>query len=224
MQGLTDKDVFFIHAVHRQGNFMFISLKDYPQFATAHQLVKEFDGAVIAGGAPRDLLTGKELGDIDIFIPTLSTPHLVEMTLQAAAMATEHGLSIEVAGYEAYGDEIIRLRLGEIIDLCFMAGGYAEADEIQTPTDLFTKFDFVCCQAWLQCTDDGFVAHATELFHELNERKILGFYPHKGSLKSNHAIKVLAKYDDYLLLELARTQEPSRFGSNTIDTGSDIPF
>lgn len=202
---------------------MFISIQDYPQFVTAHQLVKEFDGAVIAGGLPRDLLTGKEYADIDIFVPTLSTQHLVELTLQAAKFATEHGLTIEVASYESYGTEVIRLRLGEIIDLCFMSGYWDEKDAIETPTGLFFHFDFVCCQAWLQRTEEGFIVHATELFHELNERKVLGFYPHKGDMESPHAIKVLAKYDDYLLLELARPRKPVGFGYDA--NGNDnIPF
>ncbi len=210
---------------------MLISLKDYPQFATAHQLVAEFNGAVIAGGLPRDLLTGKEYRDVDIFIPTQSTEHLVEMTIQAAKFANENGMNISVAGYETYGSNIIRIRLEDglmnigDIDLCFAPGHSCghERDDTNMPATLLSTFDFVCCQAWMQRTEEGFIAHATPLFHELNERKVLGFYPHKGDLESIHAMKVLAKYNDYLLLELAEPKKPVGFGCDA-NGNKDIPF
>jgi hypothetical protein len=201
---------------------MLISIKDYPQFASAHQLLHEFDGAIIAGGLPRDLLTGREYGDIDIFVPVLSKPHLVELTIKATKFATKHDLTIEVAGYYAGGLNVIRVRLGESIDLCFMPENVSTSSDKEPPTDLFSHFDFVCCQAWMERTEEGFIAHATELFNNLNERKVLGFYPHKGELDSHHAIKVLAKYSDYLLLELARPQQTNNVAKQFND--DDIPF
>ena len=41
---------------------MEITLKEYPMLAVAHQLLTVLDSkAIIAGGLPRDLLTGKQL-------------------------------------------------------------------------------------------------------------------------------------------------------------------
>jgi hypothetical protein len=199
---------------------MNILLKEYPALTTAHKLLKELDSSVIAGGLPRDLLTGKEYTDIDIFVPVLSKPHLVELTIKATRFASEHNLTIDVADYYAYGLDVVRVRLGENIDLCFMSGDTSKRAEKEAPTNLFSHFDFVCCQAWMERTEDGFIAHATELFKNLNERKVLGFYPHKGELDSNHAIKVLAKYSDYLLVELARPQQAFKVSSNS----EDLPF
>ena len=200
---------------------MLISIKDYPQFALAHQLLHEFDGAIIAGGLPRDMLTGKEYGDIDIFMPIQSKPYLVEFALKAAKFAHERNLTIEPKTYCFFGNEIvIRLRIGENIDLCFIEGYPTEfKDAKQPPRSLFDNFDFVCCQAWMERTEDGFIAHSTELFKNLNDRKILGFYPDRGYLNSNHAMKLLPKYADYLLLELARPRDTVE-----IDSNNEFPF
>jgi len=200
---------------------MNITLKEYPQFATAHQLVKELDGAVIAGGLPRDLLNGKPYSDIDIFCPVHSEQqHLVEMTLKAAKFAYDRNLSVDLKTYYFLGNAIIiRLRIGENIDVCFVPGHASEWGDKKPPTELFDEFDFVCCQAWLERTEEGFIARSTELFNSLNERKILGFYPDRGSLNSDHAERILAKYPDYMVLELAN---PKQKMSAKYD--DDIPF
>jgi len=179
-------------------------MKDYPQLAMAHQLLKEFDGAIIAGGLPRDLLTGREYGDIDLFVPIHSEhQHLVEQTLKAAKFAYYRNLSIEPKTYYFLGNApVIRLRIGDNIDVCFVPGHASEWSDKKPPMALFNEFDFVCCQAWLERTEDGFIAHSTELFKTLNDPKILGFYPNRGYLKSDHAEKILAKYPDYLMLKL----------------------
>lgn len=201
-----------------EGCTMNITLEKYPQFALAHELLKEFEGAVIAGGLTRDLLTGKEYNDndIDIFMPIHSKAYLVELSLKAAKFAHQRNLIIEPLTYFLFEDEIvIRLRIGENIDLCFIEGYHNEfKDAKQPPKSLFDYFDFVCCQAWMERTEEGFIAHSTELFKTLNDRKILGFYPDRSYLNFNHAVNLLPKYADYLKLELVRPQETIEIESN----------
>jgi|GEM_PF-1995121 len=209
---------------------MNITLKEYPQFATAHELLKELDGAffkegdgaVIAGGLPRDLLNGKPYSDIDIFVRIHSEQqNLVEKTLKVAKFAYDRNLTIEPKTYYFFGNNIvIRLRIGDNIDVCFMLCIGPAWGNKQPPIHLFDNFDFVCCQAWMERTEDGFIAHGTELFKALNERKMLGHYPVRGSLNypvrgslnSDHAERILAKYPDYMVLELV---DPNQYDDNT---------
>ena len=206
---------------------MNITLKEYPQFATAHELIKEFEVAVIAGGCPRDLLAGKPYSDIDIFVPIHSEQqHLVEQTLKAAKFAYDRNLTTELKTYYIFDNGIvIRLRIGDNIDVCFVPGHAFEWGDKKPPMSLFNNFDFVCCQAWLERTEDGFIAHSTELFNALNNRKILGFYPDRGSLNSNHAEKILAKYPDYLVLKLIspKQKRPKQYDDDEQYDDS-IPF
>jgi hypothetical protein len=205
---------------------MNITLKEYPQFATAHELLKELDGAVIAGGCPRDLLNGKPYSDIDIFVRIYSDQQdLVEKTLKVAKFAHDRNLTIEPKTYYFFGNSIvIRLRIGDNIDVCFMLCIGPAWSNKQPPIHLLDNFDFVCCQAWMERTEEGFIAHSTELFKALNDRKILGFYPDRGDLDSEHAEKILAKYPDYLVLKLVIPKIPKK--ANDFDCNYDdvIPF
>jgi len=61
----------------------------------------------------------------------------------------------------------------------------------------------VSSQAWLEPVKDGFEVKATDLFYELNGKKVLGLYESvTGS--AGHIGRIKEKYPDYLPLSLVQ--------------------
>jgi len=77
------------------------------------------------------------------------------------------------------------------------------------------SFDMVSSQAWLEPVKDGFEVKATDLFYQLNDKKVLGFYENVAG-SGDHISRVIEKYSDYLAVSLV---QPA-----TGDGFDDIPF
>lgn len=174
----------------------------------AHEFVSKVKHSVIAGGAARDMLTGRKFKDIDIFIPACGSSDLVGEVAIVVDFCHKHNLDFEsIVG--KYGSEVSSMGdnkvLGVIktknIDFIFMTS-------YRSTQDLIDGFDMVSSQAWLELDGDGFKPQATELFYQLDEKKILGIYPDKANDRYEHIKRICDKYSDYLPLNLneARTK------------------
>ena len=188
---------------------MQFDLNEHPELKLAHALVSNMQNCVIAGGAPRDLINNKPLADVDIFIGVSCHGELLERADYVMTYFKENDVEYKIHdGYWGAADanepiEIMARITGANIDVCFVKTmACANAVEEITAETLFEQFDLVSSEAWLEKTDDGFNAYATELFHELNDRKVLGYY----NSNTFHLAKIKDKYSDYLPLSLNKQQ------------------
>jgi len=157
---------------------------------------------IIAGGAARDLILSKPLNDIDIFLYIQSSPfYLADFVLVAQRICMGLGLDIKIEQH-TYGTGVLRLKAGNL-DICLVSRVFTGGE------DLVRRFDMVHSQAWLEWTPAGFAMFATELFQQLNERKILGFYPENAYQSSDHIERIAAQFPDYLPLPLQRKPNES---------------
>jgi len=158
---------------------MFIDIKKYPELKLAHLFVVKFPKAAIAGGVARDLLNKKKFKDVDIFIPASGIKTLATTAIEIYKFCQKNNIEIEVTE-EYFGlNNIVRMKAGNI-DICIL-------DELSIDIDeLLNKFDMVASQAWLEVQEDNFIAKASNLFHLLNDRKVLGLYSSRCSGRNYH--------------------------------------
>ena len=189
---------------------MKITLKQHPELKLASKLLETIPRAIIAGGVARDLINGKEFKDVDVFIPAPSAVEVSKISIEIGSLAAELKETPIIDGNYHLAKSLVRIGLSNL-DICILNGNFGEV------ANLVSSFDMVSSQAWLEPVKDGFEVKATELFYELNDKKVLGFYEEvTGS--GVHVERVKEKYPDYLPLSLAQRQ-PS------IDDGfDDIPF
>ena len=173
-----------------------INLRDHPKLAEAHEFVKNRTDAVIAGGVARDILLGREYNDIDIFVAD-SLIRWGDVDDEIRAM--DHCVVHEDT-YTNYGSRFIVGNLDiSVLPRDKMAG-------IQC---LMDQFDMVYSQAWLEPTADGFTAKSTELFDDMHERRIIGYYPTRIKGESDHVTRIveLLGNNSLLVMALAETNE-----------------
>jgi len=193
---------------------MKIKVKDHPRLAAAHTLVTNHPEMIIAGGVARDILLGVEYNDVDIFAVTDDNARdIAKQTLVIKQACDDLELDLTLVPTNSY--EGIRFNAGNL-DICLPppVGG------VLTTEMLVGSFDMVMSQAWLEPTKYGFKVKATDLFHQLNNHKILGYYSDSIHMRSKHVLRIQDKYPDYLLLELA--QERPKSTIMKIDNG--LPF
>jgi len=190
-----------------------IKLKDYPELNLAHNFVSKIHHAVIAGGVARDILLNSKLSDesdIDIFIGE-SKDSMPERLLDIFNVC--NNLKIEPRIVESYSVlSGVRIKAGDL-DITLLEHVYDVAG-------IVSMFDMVSSQAWLVPTNGGFEVCATDLFHELSQRKVLGYYPGLCKSPSNHISHIAEQFPDHMLLALS---DPSR-GDVDNDFDDDIPF
>jgi len=174
-----------------------IELKDYPELKIAHDFVNKVPNAVIAGGVARDILLNGQLSDdsdIDIFI---GKTNQCEPSLLLDVFNICTNLKKKPRIVESYsGSNEVRINADnlDIILLEYISDG---------ATELVSRFDMVFSQAWLAPICGGFEVYATNLFHELNQRKILGYYPELCRSPSKHVSHIAERFPNYMLLALS---------------------
>ena len=186
---------------------MKITLKEHPGLKLANKLLKKFPGAIIAGGVARDLINGKEFKHVDIFIPASTAAKLTKISFDLGCFATELNEEPSIDDNYFMANSQVRFGIANL-DICVPNKHFDNAES------LVSTFDMVSSQAWLEPTSDGFEVKATELFYELNKKKVLGFYECVAG-SSDHIARVKEKYPDYLPLSLAQPQ---------VDFYEDLPF
>ncbi len=176
---------------------MKITLKKHPELKLAKELLKIFPGAIIAGGVARDLINGKEFKDVDIFIPAPTAFDIAKISISIGRFAAElkkEEILLEDT-YDIATGGPIRINI-ENLDICIL-------NEYFTVKSLVLTFDMVSSQAWLEPVKGGFEVKATDLFYELNEKKVLGFYENvTGS--AGHIERIKEKYPNWLPLSLVQ--------------------
>ena len=182
-----------------RSNKMKIKLKAHPKLKVAHEFVTNHPEVVIAGGVARDILLGKEYDDVDMFAGLGSNMKDIAKQILALKKAC-NDLDLELHLAPAAYDFNARFNAGNL-NICLLT------QEIMSTTEkMVTSFDMVMSQAWLVPTKSGFEVKATDLFHQLNDHKILGYYPDIVHRESEHVARIADKYPEHLLLELTRQQ------------------
>ena len=177
---------------------MKITLKKYPELKWAYKLLKVFSKAIIAGGVPRDLINGRDYEDVDIFIPAPTFMEQSKISMAIGYLAKELKVEPCFNDYYQMPNSIICIEIGNL-DICILSQHFSDEGS------LVATFDMVSSQAWLEPVKGGFDVKASDLFHELNDKKVLGFYtraPDDGS----HVERIKKKYPDYLPLSLTQPQ------------------
>jgi hypothetical protein len=182
---------------------MKITLNEYPELKAANELLKAIPSAVIAGGVARDLINGKEFEDVDIFIPALTEVELSEISIEIGCFATELKEKPRMEDVYVMSKSIYRVRLSNL-DICILY------KSVSSTESLISSFDMVSSQAWLEPIEDGFEVKATDLFYELNNKKVLGFYEEVAGDK-RHIERIKGKYPDYLPLSLKQPKSEDYF-------------
>ena len=179
---------------------MKITLKKHPELKLAHKLLQLFPDAIIAGGVARDLINGKSFKDVDFFIPAPSSFDLARISISIGRFADELKKE-ETLLKDSYGIATcgpVRISI-ENLDICILHENFTTAES------LVSTFDMVSSQAWLEPVKDGFEAAATELFYELNKKKVLGLYEDVSG-SAGHIERIKEKYPDYLPLSLKQPE------------------
>lgn len=195
---------------------MKIKLEDHPKLKMAHTLVTKYPDAIIAGGVARDILLGVEYNDIDIFIPS---------PLTYSASESLHGDIRAMAGCivhkDTYTGQGVRYIVGDL-DICILPRAKMTSIE-----GLVESFDMVMSQAWLAPIKDGFHVHCTDLFTEMQHRKVIGYYPDLVLDSSAHVVRIVERFgDDHLVIAFSN---PNKGGANLfpfrmIEEKNSIPF
>ncbi len=195
---------------------MKITLKKHPELKLANELLQVFPGAIIAGGVSRDLINGKEFKDVDIFVPSPTAIELARISIRIGRFAVEHKKEDLVLDNTYYmAGRPIRVKI-ENLDICIL-------NEKFTAESLVSTFDMVSSQAWLEPVKDGFEVKATDLFYQLNDKKVLGFYENvTGS--AGHIERIKEKYSGWLPLSLVQPAYTVPFDPPVDDGFDDIPF
>ena len=176
-----------------------IKVNNHPQLKLALHFVTKIPNAIIAGGAARDILMCDKLSDetdIDIFIGSENSEsgmakQLIEITSFCRSLnITPHLVNVEsnMPGLRLKADNLDLFLLGYMPDRVF---------------DVVARFDMVSSQAWLVPVLDGFLIYCTELFRQLRERNVMGYYPGFMMDSSNHIVRVSERFPDHVLLQLS---------------------
>lgn len=192
----------------------------YRKLHYAHRFIQKYqqvsDNLVsVAGGVARDLILEKEINDVDIFIPlyTKNPEVTAEAVMQLQSICRELRLTLELIDSCEYDAVNLRFK-AENLDICFISPEYRSVEEI------IHDFDMVMSQAWLEWTSKGFEIHATQLFHQLKDKQVLGYYSENiQHCNSSHVERIGEKLGEYMPLALEKPRKPSSpFESD------DIPF
>lgn len=182
-----------------------VTLDKDQRLNTAHQLVRALNRehtAILAGGAPRDLVLGKEIDDFDILMLIGPDPRsLAEAVLSVARVFAEHNLGPITSSSEYDFEHALAVLESKPYQVILLTGDYSG------PEDLVAGFDITICQAWAEPTNTGFDMHTTELFKQHVSHQILGFYPNK-CCREGHISKVAKKYPEFMRVDLV-TPYPS---------------
>lgn len=167
----------------------------HPALELAHQFIKDIPGAVIAGGAARDLILETAINDVDVFIPSYNTFHsIANRMLEIVKAEREHGLNIKIC--ETQYNEYSYLRIkADPLDIVI-------TEVFSDPETLVGNFDFVLCQAWLEIDGGGFSVKCTDAFTQHLNRKILAYYPSRIEYSSDRLNRMKHKLPDFLPLAL----------------------
>ncbi|MCU7833699.1 MAG: hypothetical protein KZQ83_00490 [gamma proteobacterium symbiont of Taylorina sp.] len=184
---------------------MKITLEQHPELKLAHEFIKKFPDAVIAGGVARDLLCNRESNDIDIFMSVSSDIEKINYGIHMGRFFSEKGFDgYETRDHYGFDGHLMQINVGNL-DICLMTKDFSK-------TELIDSFDMVSSHAWMEPTDDGFEVKATDLFQKLNDKRILGIYRKKADFREDHIQRICDKYSDYLPLELDKPKKIENFG------------
>lgn len=154
---------------------------------------------VLAGGAPRDLLLGKQPRDYDIFIdidnklgPTVRAAVAMTQTLNEVGRGPEEVL--DKYSEDAISDLSFAINSGPIQLI-------ASFKYFGTPIELVASFDMGINEAWAVFTNEGCELHATEAFDRCVKHKTLG----DNQSTPNRTGRFLKKYPDFISLDELRT-------------------
>ena len=180
---------------------MIIKLKDYPQLKIAHKFVTELQKCTktyIVDRAPRDILTGKEIKVVDIFIHYLFVKNLGAILIKIIRLCDQLDLELEV-NESVFNLDVVQLKAGNL-NICIKNG-------FDSPERIYENSGLVSSQAWMLPVKKGFTVHASNLFHQLDEKKILGWYPEILRNDTEYIDRVQEKYPDHFPLALAVSSE-----------------
>jgi len=195
---------------------MKIKLEGHPKLKAAHKLVTKYPDAIIAGGVARDILLGVEYNDIDIFIPFPLTPSAIASLCDE--LLVMDGCAVHEDTYTGCG----RRYIAGDLDICILPRAKMTSIE-----GLVEGFDMVMSQAWLEPTKDGFSVHCTDLFSEMQDRKVIGYYPDLVLEQSNHVVRIAERFgEDHLVVAFLN---PNQEGADLlplrlIEEKNSIPF
>ena len=183
---------------------MKITLKKHPELKLANELLKIFPEAIIAGGVARDLINGIEFKDVDIFIQSRTEFETAEIAIKIGAFATKSKKDILAVDDSYYMVGIlVRVKI-ENLDICVINPVFnLDLDPVFNAEKLVHTFDMVSSQAWLEPVKDGFEVKATDLFYQLNEKKVLAYFQN-GTLGEMYIQRIKEKFPDWLPLCLTQ--------------------
>jgi hypothetical protein len=181
-----------------------IDLKDHPELKIAHDFVSKIPRAVIAGGVARDILLNGALSDesdIDIFIGCPEDKiSMATLLLEIFNFCNDLNIKPRIVDYysELCG---VRIKAGKL-DIS-MVGHMPNGIE-----DIISKFDMVSSQAWLVPIPDGFQVCCSDLFQQLHDRSVLGYYPELCMQPSKHVDHIAQRFPGHILLALRVPPDP----------------
>lgn len=154
-----------------------IYLSDYPELRKAHELAKHLPNALIAGGAPRDILLGRQFKDIDIFVPTETSRNQIVVTASAifksSSPACFSGDSSDSGGYD------------DVFIVCNVENVFVWPHPyIDDPQAFVRNNDIRIGEAWMIPTEDGFDVHSTDLSDECLKHGVFGHVCESSNHKS----------------------------------------
>ena len=184
----------------------------------AHKFVDKIPRAVIAGGVARDILINGELSgesDIDIFIgEEESKSNMPRRLLDIFNVCNDLKIKPEIV--DSYSELCgVRMKAG-VLDISlvgYMANGI---------DDIISKFDMVSSQAWLVPIPEGFEVCCTDLFTQLNKRKVLGYFPTLLMQPSIHIDRIADRFPKHILLALSVPSRDDMYEDDFV--ADDIPF
>lgn len=180
---------------HEDTTMKSIKLCDHPKLELAHKVLQEIPNAIIAGDTARDILLGNDYGNITIYVPITNEIEASAHGILLGRLLQYHGIDWLVCPYEYKSDFIVAGYEVENLNILFVfEGGVAE--------EIIRQFNIVMSEAWMTEIDDGFELHATDLFYELNERKILGYYHKIPLYEENELEQLVENFPGYMKLEL----------------------
>ena len=200
-----------------------VKIEAHPRLAEMLALADEMDAAgypaCIAGGAPRDLILGKEIKDFDFFVSVNRSPGQVEravMTLTLILFQRYGKPELkDTSLYIGMEGSIFTLEVEGIdIVLVDMEGRTGELSIVE-------RFDSPLCQAWIKGRKgkNKVAIETTKDFENAVKHKVLGLF--RGSIHSDRITRLRVKFSDYLLLPLKRVESFMK-ASTKIDEWNEI--
>ena len=182
-----------------------ISIEKLNEFQRVIQKFFPEKKVIIAGGAPRDILHGKKVKDIVVFIESKLFPKFSIIEAIGDMLHTEPTFTEDNTAYNK-AFEVVNYDRGPCmlpVQLIF-----PRRDPVQ---DIKETFDYGLCQVWL---DGGRKIHTTPAYWRDHNSKTFHFLLEGGgSASSDHTERLQAKYPEWRFQghwELSRETEPRK--------------